>query len=269
MLKTPWTADLQDPIYDGISKSSIFLSRIWIRRILRTAQSVAQVSPEWASENGKDLGIAFNCIRHAIPEPVREPLIPKIPDLVAQHEDCIKVFYGGSISKEIQSLTVLKATLSAAKAAAINVKVFMAGNAVAYNYFKYELGEDSVIHLGWLNLQQMNEYIFACDCTLVIPCSHELVCIPSKFYELCSYPKPIWVIGNDTGAFTSLFEEWQHPQIPFHDIEFQLSLLRKANIERNFDGFFTLNKCKGKYLFASGLGEQFERIIDWQGLKSG
>ncbi len=259
-LGAPWLADLQDPIYEGVSKKSWFFCRRWMKSILSSAHAIAHISPEWAKIDAERLGMTVSTIRHAIPPKVSMPEDLNNERFLREYAGNFNVFYGGSISPDIQSLRLLKDVISHAGQLGIHVKVLLAGNNQAYTLFRNELGMDVVKHLGWLSPAEMNRYIFNCNCTLVVPWSKERIGIPSKFYELCSYPKPIWVIGNDLGAFKSLLQEWQHPAIDVGNLGYQEMALMAA-VKNDYSHMFNLSNCKGSTLTTQGLYAEYSRLM--------
>jgi hypothetical protein len=259
-LGVPWLADLQDPIYEGVSKKSWSFCKRWMKAILSTAHAIAHISPEWAEIDAERLGLKVQTIRHAVPPPIAAPNDPGRERFLREYSGNFNVFYGGSISPDIQSLRLLKEVISHAGQLGIHVKVLLAGNNNAYMLFREELGMDVVKHLGWLSPADMNRYIFNCNCTLVVPWSKERIGIPSKFYELCSYPKPIWVIGYDLGAFKSLLAEWEHPPIEVGNLDFQEAALQAA-IKNDFSQMFNLSNCSGKMLTTSGLYAEYSKLM--------
>jgi len=204
------------------------------------------------------MGREVATIRHAIPMRTIAP--PSKEHLLKDHSTSFNIFYGGSLSTNIQSLELLKKVLDDAKQAGTTAHIFLAGNTFAYDLFRKQLGDDYLTHLGWLSRDQMDQYILSCDCTLVIPWSKERVGIPSKFYELCIYPKPIWVIGGDLGAFDTLLAEWQHPPLPIKDFELQKKTLAKA-VNNDFSGMFSLSNCKGNYLTAKDIYIPYSKLM--------
>ncbi len=260
-LGVPWLADLQDPVYRGISKRTVFFSKLWVRRILKTAKAIVHVSPEWAAIDAKELGLKINTIRHGIPEKIAKPESNEIQDVMKSYKDSFNVFYGGSLSPNIQSLSVLKKIIAFGATVNITVKVFLAANETVHKMFSSELGEESLVYLGWLPNDVMNQYIYNCQSSLVVPWSKEKIGIPSKFYEFCSYPKPIWIIGNDLGAFNSVLSEWKHPEILFGDIEFQKKALLAA-AKQDFQYFFNLSNCKAQPLYAKDLYKEYVKLVD-------
>jgi hypothetical protein len=255
-LKAPWIADIQDPMLAGISKTAKGPCRAWMRRMLKPAKSIVHISPEWAAADAKEVNLPIKVIRHAVPE--NAPLVTKRPELMDEYKDYFTIFYGGSLSGRIQSLELLKKVVSTGPYKK-EIKILVAGNANVYNLFREQFGETVVKHLGWLSPEQMREYVAASSCTLLIPWSQERVGIPSKFYELCSYPRPIWIIGYDLGAFSSLLHEWKSPELLITDPDFQKKALTAA-MNDDYSLMFNLEKCRGKIIRANDLYDEYIKL---------
>jgi hypothetical protein len=162
------------------------------------------------------------------------------------------------LSEAGQSLSVLKRLLLSIKAPKKKIVLNIAGNESVYNRFNNELGKIiSVNSLGWLNSQKYSEVILKSSCILVVPWSLKTrQVIPSKFYELCSYNKPIWIIGNCTGSFDILLNEWGHPKILFDDLGYQEDVLNLAQ-DGNYIKMFNIENCLNKPLYAAGLFKEY------------
>lgn len=254
-LDIPWIADLQDPIYEGVSRKSWPMLNKWMRSTLRTAHAVSHISPEWAAIDAERLSMPVATIRHAIANPID---LPKVAGEGNKHE--FRVFYGGSISADIQSLDLIKQVIENVAKAGVTVKIVLAGNENARGIFSESLGESTIDYKGWLSTDEMNRVIAGCNSTLVVPWSKERIGIPSKFYELCAYAKPIWIAGYDLGAFKSLLEEWAHPPLEIGDVIWQTSAIMKA-CKGDFNEMFSLPACKGNLLTEADLCSAFERLM--------
>lgn len=259
-LGVPWIADIQDPLLGGISKAAYQLCVNWSKKTLKSAKSVVHVSPEWAKMDGEIIGRKIETIRHAIPDKISAPLTKPDADFMSAFKDSFNIFYGGSLSANIQSLELLKRVTLAAIAKGAKVHILVAGNMNAFTLFKNEFGDEIVKHLGWLTPEQMNQYIMHCNCTLVVPWSKERIGIPSKFYELCIFPKPIWIIGNDLGAFDTLLAEWKHPKINIDSFEYQMNALEQA-IDGDYSKMFTVDKCNSHLLKANEIYNEYIKLM--------
>jgi hypothetical protein len=251
---TEWIADLQDNFDDGMSAMLQWSNRRWMKHILQSARAVVQVSAEWAERDGKMLDRRISVIRHAIPE--RHPC-----DRSQQHT-ALRIFYGGSLSEHSQSLVTIAAVLNGAGIPKDKIELHLATPESVADIFRAQLDRYLTIkHLGWLDRQAYAAAICQCDCCLVVPWSAAgRQVVPSKFYELCSFDKPIWIAGDDTGAFSTLFREMGHPDLHTGDKEAQQKALVAA-MDNNFDLMFRLDKCKEQYVTENMLFDAFTRLL--------
>lgn len=254
-----WIADIQDPILTGVPPAMVPLARRWANKNLASAAARVHVSPEWGAEDAGYSGLPFTVIRHAIPNPgsVNKAEGNLLPE---QYRDSFNIFYGGSLSYVLQSPELLKKVIDKAAEAGRKVMVHVAGDENARRSFVKGIGEANLNYVGWISSEQLSRYVNSCDCTMVIPLSREKIGIPSKFYELCVYDKPIWVVGYDTGAFVSLLAEWQHPPIPVGDLDYQVDALLQA-ARGDSSKMFNLSACKGKYLYADDLFGSYMKLL--------
>ncbi len=255
-LHTPWIADLQDNFDHGISQVLIPENKRWTKKILTTAQAVVHVSTEWAETDGKLLELNIKTIRHAVPNATTKT------DTVQHPDKPFTIFYGGSLSEQDQSLYVLKKAINDIDTFPRPVELLIAGTTPTFESFARVLGDAiTVKNLGWLNKQDYNAQLAACDCSLVIPWSTPpRQVVPSKFYELCGYGKPIWMVGNDTGGFAYLLEEWKHPAIATTNIGFQQKALLAA-INGNFSLMFNMQNCAQNYIKEDDLFKKYTELI--------
>jgi hypothetical protein len=254
-LNVPWVADIQDPIYEGVAKKMWPMLNKWTRNVLKSAHAISHISPTWAAIDAARLDRKIDTIRHAIPKPVT------LPEVASTEADNIfRVFYGGSIAENIQSLDVIKQVIDRLAAAGTTLRVVLAGNENALKIFTDGIGASNLEYKGWLAQDAMYREIARCQCTLVVPWSKERIGIPSKFYELCAYPKPIWIAGHDLGAFKSLLVEWGHPAIETSDIEWQYNAIIKA-AKGDFSQLFQTGACTEPMLTEDGLATAFEALI--------
>lgn len=259
MYGVPWIADIQDPVLSGIQPAMVPMAKKWMHNTMKTAVARVHVSPEWGNEDAAYSGLPFTIIRHAIPNRAVAALRTG-KKLFEGYEDCYNIFYGGSLSFVLQSPELLKKAIDKAAEAGIKIMVHVAGDENARNSFVKGIGAANLNYLGWQSSEMVSSYIEACDCTMVIPLSQQKIGIPSKFYELCAYDKPIWVVGYDTGAFISLFREWQHPPIPVGDLEYQAAAIIAAS-RGDASKLFNLSACKGKYLYADDLYGAYMALV--------
>ena len=255
-LHTPWIADLQDNFDHGISGVLMPENKRWTKKILTTAHTVVHVSTEWAATDGKLLELDIKTIRHAVPDATAKT------NTVKHHGQPFTIFYGGSLSEQDQSLYVLKKVINDIDIFPRQVELLIAGTTQTYESFRRALGDAIVIkNLGWLNKQEYNTQLVACDCSLVIPWSTPpRQVVPSKFYELCGYGKPIWIVGNDTGGFAYLFGEWKHTPTATANIGFQQKALLAA-INGDYSLMFNMDNCAESYVKEDDLFKKYIELI--------
>lgn len=249
-----WIADIQDPFREGIKSGfSTRLSYRWIGKALKVAKAIVHVSPEWAKEDGTNIHRNINVIRHAIPEQV---LLP-----VTQPYAKFTILYAGSLDQRMQSVDTLNEVFGKLDHPEL-VKMIIAGNDGVYDYFRQNITADVEIeNAGWLQYQDYQRLVGNVDCCLVVPWwTNERVGIPSKFFDLCQFNKPVWIIGRDSGAFASLLAEWGHPPIPTGDVTFQVSALQKA-MKNDFSGMFNIQSCKNKLLYSNDIYNEYLRLL--------
>ncbi len=255
---TPWIADLQDELKEGLSTQMISLSRMWAEKILKSAAAVVQVSPEWAEQDSIFCGRKVSCIRHAIP--VVNSLTPS-----KQNSDYFDIFYGGSLHKGSQSLHILVEVFKQLKLKNLTSKIrlVLASNSDTVSTISECLSPYVTIKsMGWLSQDEYLTVIAQCNCFLVVPWSSlPRKVIPSKFYELCAWDLPIWVVGEDTGAFEILMREWEHPLLESNNIEKQTKLIE--DILNGVDNkLFRISNCKGNPLYTSSLFDSYQQLLN-------
>lgn len=257
-LNAKWIADLQDTFNEGINPALEGACITWTRKILRGAHAIVHVSPEWAKRDGDMLRLEINTIRHTVASKLLDS-----NETVHKHSgNEFKVFYGGSLIVRNQSLSLLKKVINSMEPMQIPFRLFICGTEQTFTAFKKELGNKiEIINLGWLDRESYLQAIMQCDCTLVIPWSTPgRMVIPSKFYDLCGIDKPIWIIGEDTGSFHILLNEWQHPSLPVNDFEFQKKALHAA-MQKDYNYLFDIKKCKGKIIKEADLYDEYIKLL--------
>jgi hypothetical protein len=251
--KTKWIADLQDELREGLSSpSSQKVSYVWVRKTLTEATAVVQVSPEWAQQDADVIGKPVATIRHAVALPLFTNAKPD--------NDTFTVFYGGSLDIRNQSLDLLAKVL--ADGIGKKIKLVLATSDAVYLHFKAVVGSYVEIeHVGWVSYEKYCSLVAASDCCLVIPWSTvPRKVIPSKFYEICQYNKPTWIVGPDTGAFTSLLAEWGHAGIPVGDVAYQVQALQAA-LDGDFSKMFNFSTCTKEVVYSNSLAAKFLELI--------
>lgn len=194
--------DLQDPYHEGLTgRLSRMVLKRFFRRIMRSADAVFCVNKEWSRELEADFGIKATYLPHVI-----EPMVElKSPDVIPVH-DKIVFFYSGSLEEDLQDPGLFFHCLERLQASCLyrEVEFRYAGNESKHRFFSTHLPRGiRYTFLGWLSKEDLYRAISAADILCVFPITSRTykTCIPSKFYEFCRFPKPIMIIGNDTGAF--------------------------------------------------------------------
>lgn len=194
--------DLQDPYHEGLTSglSKILLKKCF-RRIMRSADVVFCVNKEWSRELEVDFGIRANYLPHVIEDPV-----PADESANIREKRSIVFFYSGSLEEDLQDPGLFLRCLDKLEKSGLydSVEFRYAGNQSKHNYFSTSLPPGiKYTYLGWLSKDSLYEEINNADLLCVFPITSRTykTCIPSKFYEFCRFPRPIMIIGDDTGAF--------------------------------------------------------------------
>ncbi len=257
----PWIADLQDELDQGTLSSNKYfsalngyLSHVWVKKILSAAKAVVHVSPEWANVDSAILGRHIACIRHAMADHRTE-----IYNRTDSTE--FRVFYGGSIEPAGQELETLNKVLLEVRAQK-PVKLIMAGGEKAHYAFRNSLDESiDIEYAGWLDAEAYSQTIKSSHCCLIVPWSGaDRQAIPSKFYEVCTM-RPVWIVGKDSGAFSSLVGDLKHPLGRYGDVAFNVSALEKA-VAGDYSSMFTLDKCAVAPITERQLCEHYLRLVN-------
>lgn len=228
-----WVVDLQDSLDEGLSSNNYKIGFSFLRKNLKFADEIIHVSPEWATLDSKRIGKKISVFRHVIPNNNFQNLEKSnlFFDL-----NKTSIVYAGNIhfdQMKVQLLNVLKEFK--------NINFYYAGN----QEVSQELQKRGVsnTHVGYLNFSELNSFYTQSDIIVVFAWySSDRKVIPSKFYEACSFKKPILIIGPDSGAFSILFEDWGHPNVVCDTT----SKIREALIgfEKNdLSNFFILENC--------------------------
>lgn len=247
-LNTTWWVDLQDSLSDGLDDITLNIGMNWLKKKLAKADQIIHVSPEWATEDKNHIEKEIVYFRHCIPE-----LPHALGNLSSINNSPAKIIYAGNIHFEAMNPTILANPL-------INfhklIKLEYAGVAPIAQI----LSEMNIplTMLGRLDKRQLHECYSAADIILILAWNKPgRKVIPSKFYEACAYKKPILIVGNDTGAFQSLFEEWGHPNV-INDSEDKIEDALNGFINNNYERFFCVDKC----LFPVSDQISFDRFLN-------
>jgi len=254
----PWIADLQDDLINGMSPRMHAASHQWAKKILSTAKAVVQVSPEWAAIETKVLGRPVDTIRHVVPD-------NRIAGLVSNPKPSnapFTILYGGNINKQYQGLDVLLEIAERKNELNGPIQLVFAGHENVYKQLMNELNSKmDIVYHRWLDPKAYQQLILDCDCSLVLPWSKPpRLVIPSKFYEICLFNKPILIAGKDTGAFEILFKEWQHSPISFGEASFHIQAINNA-IAGDYSKLFNLQNCKGPILYEKDLYNSYMSLL--------
>jgi hypothetical protein len=215
--RVPWIADLQDPWWEGSSPALRPIVARWMRRTLRSATSVFQVSPEWAAQDAAVLQREVQVLRHAVPD-VGEPAARAAWGEPQAH---FIIVYAGSLNEDCQDLNPFMDALKLLRDSpgmSRRVIVRVAGSEAVWRKFLDAASArgiaDSLEHLGWLTDAQLRDSMIAADALLLIPWFPEWrQGVPSKMYEYIAFATPTLIAGADSGGISQLLAEWGHPPV--------------------------------------------------------
>jgi glycosyltransferase involved in cell wall biosynthesis len=207
----PWIADLQDPSLEGCSRLIRPLVARWMRRTLRTAAAVVQVSPEWARADAALLGRPVAAIRHAVPGRATHQTRR------SHRGGDFTLLYAGSLIGEHQSPAALLEALDRFNARpGRRIVLEIAGGDSTWKAFERLARQQSpdgwLRRLGWLSPAELSAAFERADCLVLIPSNEPgRPVVPSKLFEYMAYDRPILIAGPDAGGLDSLYAEWGHP----------------------------------------------------------
>jgi len=262
----PWIADLQDPIDEGASSVARSAVIAWMRRTLRTASRVVQVSPEWATESSQLLNRPVDVLRHAVTNP--SPLAQSrraqtIPRTFA-------MLYAGSLNFQFQSATALLRAIDI-----VNGEQALVGHRrvllrVASTRDTFDClrslavpeQADSLEYAGWLSQEELGESIQAADALALIPWSgDDRQVVPSKLYEYLGYRKPILIAGPDSGGLRGFLREVQHPNVVAERTE-DIAAVIRAMMRGDNTRALTLDECASPPLSERDVQQQYVAWVD-------
>ena len=213
----PWIADFQDPWWEGTSQALRPLVARWMRRTLRSASSIVQVSPEWAREAEEVLKRRVEVVRHAVPGLAEA----EVDFRTVRGRAAFRILYVGSLNPDQQDVRPFMdalALMRKERGDARPVELAVAAGEESWKLFSEAAGtrgiSDATRWLGWLDARSLRREMLDADCLLLIPMApaHRRG-VPSKLFEYLAYPTPVLVAGPDSGGMTSLLEEWAHPPV--------------------------------------------------------
>ena len=208
----PWIADMQDPWWEGTSLPLRPLVARWMRRTLRAAASVIQVSPEWARQDAAVIGRDVTVFRHAVPS-----LDGSIGTRAPRRGTGFSILYVGSLNEDYQDvgpfIDALKLLRDRQDGPPVTLQV--AGSDAVWGKFAAAATArgvgDALEHLGWLTDSELRTAATAADALLLIPCFPTWrQCVPSKLYEYVAFATPTLIAGTDSGSVRQLLSEWGH-----------------------------------------------------------
>ncbi len=261
----PWMADLQDEWSQGSGPALRPLVRHWMRRSLRSARRVVQVSPEWAEMDRAALRRDVHVLRHAVPladfraDPRARPAgVGKV----------LTLLYAGSLNVREQDprplLEAMRVVRAASGVGPSTVRLEIASSESAFAGWRKEaerVGVADQLHwLGWLDERRLTSAMHDADALVFVPLSTpERPGVPSKLFAYLGTGTPILLAGPDSGGLTSLFAEWQARKV----LCAEAGQIREA-LERLFRGdssmCLTLSACGTRPLDARELGQ---RYVSW------
>lgn len=258
--KVPWIADLQDPTFEGVQGPADRLTLAWMRRVVRSAHAVVQVSPEWARMDAERLGRPVVAIRHAVPPAPDVGPAPAIADPMV-------LLHAGSANPGFQRPEVLMAGLAEAEH---GVELRVAGRPEVAEYFAGVLNgraRDLVRPLGWLDPTALAEQMAAANVLVLLASSRKgWPLAPSKLFEYLAFNRPILVAGEDSGGMASLYEELGHPDVTCltaGQVREALALAREGDTSR----LFTAQRCARRPLDERGLIDAYLELAASAGVR--
>ena len=262
----PWIADLQDPWWEGSSRALRPIVAVWMRRVLRSAAMVVQVSPEWAAGDARTLGRAVETKRHAV------PAIPPLEHGTVRegNGDEFVVLYAGSLDEQSQDLgPFMDALASLEQRGECAIRLCIAGTEAVWKKFAAAAEVRGLSRklqwLGWLSGADFRLAAERADCLLLIPwVLSERRGVPSKLYEYLAFGTPTLIAGRDSGGISRALGEWHHPPVVADTAANVLDALRRA-CSGDFSGMLERQRCVNSPLsedaFVEWYSEQASRIV--------
>lgn len=228
----PWIADLQDPWWEGTSRPLRPLVARWMRKTLRSAALVVQVSPEWATQDAVILRRPVTVLRHAVPP------APSRSRATQEGEDTgpFRILYVGSLKQEEGDIGPFMDAIRLVQeepAVRRSVEVHIASSEESWRLFAQAAAARGITRamrwLGWLDDAALRHTMTTAHCLLLVPMfpAHRQG-VPSKLFEYLAYDPPVLIAGPDSGGMTSLLEEWAHPPVVAVTAQQIASAIRRA-----------------------------------------
>jgi hypothetical protein len=264
----PWIADFQDPWWEGTSKPLRAVVARWMRKTLRSAAMVVQVSPEWAMEDAAVLKRDVTVVRHAVP---RADHIVRA-GRPTRDDGAFRILYVGSLKEDEGDLGPFMDALALVRqeeAGKRAIELYIAGGRESWSLFAYAATArgmpDAVRWLGWLDEEALREAMQSADCLLLIPMfpKHRQG-VPSKLFEYLAYDSPVLIAGRDSGGMKSLLEEWAHPPVVADTVQKIALAMRRAR-DGDLSGLLQHGTCGNPPVtegtLASWYSEHMHRVL--------
>jgi hypothetical protein len=239
----PWIADLQDPWWEGSSGALRPIVATWMRRVLRSAALVVQVSPEWAASDARTLRRSVETQRHAI------PAIPLLEHAaVRESNGRLVVLYAGSLDEDCQDLNpFMDALAQLHNRGERGIELRLAATEAVWRKFATAAQRRGVSEalrwLGWLTDADLQLAAQHADCLLLIPWfSSDRRGVPSKLYEYLAFGRPTLIAGTDSGGIVRVLGEWGHPMVVADTATKIVDALLRAR-SGDFSGMLLLLRC--------------------------
>lgn len=253
-LNTTWWVDLQDSLVDGLRRHNVPVGIYWLKRKLVLADQIIHVSPEWSREDGKRIHKGIKTLRHCIPN-----YIETTQSTLTNEFSEKKLFYAGNIHFNAMQPELLSKSLQNFQQ---KIGFYFAGEDRTSVILKKM--QIPTVDLGYLDKYQLQKSYQEADIIVLFAWSKKgRLVIPSKFYEACAFKKPIMVVGEDSGAFRSLFKEWGHPDV-VNDTEEKVMATIESFLNGGNDGLFRIENCTAPVSDQNGFNRFFENLLENQ-----
>lgn len=250
-LDKPWWVDLQDSLVDGLRSHNVAVGIHWLKMKLALADQIIHVSPEWSLEDGKRIQKSIKTFRHCIPNTMEASQ----PSLLSGFSEK-RLFYAGNIHFNAMQPELLSKSLLEFQEKII---FCFAGEGGTLDLLIQK--DIPTVDLGYLDKYQLENSYQESDIIVIFAWSKKgRLVIPSKFYEACAFKKPIMVVGEDSGAFHALFEEWGHPNV-VNDTEEKVMATIESYLKGGNEGLFHIGNCTASVSDKKGFNEFFENLL--------
>lgn len=253
-----WIADLQDPWWEGSSTALRPIVARWMRRVLRSAALIVQVSPEWAANDAKVLRRLVETKRHAV------ATLPRLatPERDKNNRSAFVVLYAGSLDRDCQDLDAFMDALAHLhERDARDIEVHVAGSEAVWREFSASANarglSGSQRWLGWLSHSDLVLAAQNADCLLLVPWfTPDRQGVPSKLFEYIAFDTPTLIAGRDSGGITRVLAEWGHPPVVADTVERIVDVLARAR-RADPSGLLHRDRCLYPPLSEDALGEWY------------